>query len=399
MDALGVIASRFAQDEREVGVKGLFRRETFTEFGPSALLGPAVLHTVRGKRPGRLRAGVRRECPRLPGVYGMVDGKGELVYVGKTKCLRGRLLSYFCHRSRDPKATRIICDTRKLVWEVAPDEFAALLRELELIRRWQPRHNVVGQPRRRRRYYVCVGRKPAPYVFLALRPPRTAFACFGPLPGMHRAREAVRRLNDWFRLRDCPQAQEMVFADQQELFPVLRTPGCLRHDIGNCLGPCAAACSQVDYGKHIDAALAFLQGKDKSPLEILQREMIAASAALAFERAASLRDRVDALRWLSKHLERMRHASRHSFIYPVTAHDGSLRWYLIHQGQVRAAVSAPHDEASRHAVAERIQATFHRAAPGAALPLDEVDGVMLVAGWFRRHPEERQRTLSPESVL
>src|SRR5919204_1285873 len=141
-------------------------------------------------------------CPRQPGVYGMLDPGGRLIYVGKAKSLRARLLSYFRPRSRDPKAGRIVQEARYVVWERSADEFAALLRELELIRRWQPRHNVQGQPRRRRRVYVCVGRAPAPYAFLAGQPPRRALRCFGPVPGARRASESVRQVNNWFGLRD-----------------------------------------------------------------------------------------------------------------------------------------------------------------------------------------------------
>src|SRR5262249_38389065 len=153
---------------------------------------------------------------------GMVDANDELIYVGKAKCLRARLLSYFRRGSRDAKAGRIVEQARRIAWEVLPSEFAALLRELELIRRWQPRCNVQGRPGRRRYVYVCLGRRPAPYLFLAAHPPGTAMAAFGPVPAGRRAREAVRRLNDWFRLRDCPQAQEMVFAEEVELFPIAR---------------------------------------------------------------------------------------------------------------------------------------------------------------------------------
>ena len=127
----------------------------------------------------------------------------------------------------------------------------------------------------------------------------------------------------------------MVFADQGELFPIVLTPGCIRHDIGHCLAPCAASCTQADYTFHVDAALDFLNGKDSSPVEQLTREMNAAAAALQFKRAAVLRDRLDALEWLAKHLERLRQAVRHSFVYPVTSPDGSVTWYLIRDGQVR----------------------------------------------------------------
>jgi excinuclease ABC subunit C len=386
-----------------VAVKGLFARQAFAGFGPFAL-GPGVEppppHIIQARRPGRLRTLMRRDCPRLPGVYGMVNDKGELIYVGKAKNLRSRLLSYFRPKSRDEKAGRILKDTRRLAWEVAPSEFAALLRELELIQRWQPRFNVQGQPRHRRCVYVCVGRRPAATVFLAAQPPRTAFAHFGPVPSGFTTREAVRRLNDWFRLRDCPQSQEMTFADQPELFALPLAPGCIRHEIGNCLGPCAAACSQEDYAANVRAVLAFLCGEDVSPLGMLEREMTAASATLEFERAAALRDKLDSLTRLSEHLRRVREASRHSFIYPVRGHDERELWYLIHGGRVCAVVPSPHDDASRLAAAKVLEDVYQCEKTCSGPPgLGEVDGVLLVAAWFRRRGEEQQSILQPSAVL
>jgi excinuclease ABC subunit C len=382
-------------------VNGLFAREAFTGFGPNALTAPeeSPLYQARAKRGGKLRGAVRRDCPRLPGVYGMIDAAGELIYVGKAKSLRARLLGYFRPNSRDEKMGKIIHEARGLVWECATSEFAALLRELELIRRHQPRFNVAGQPRRHRRCYVCIGRKPAPQAFVAAKPPTTALAAFGPVPGVHRAREAVRHLNDWFRLRDCPQKQQMVFAGQGELFPLERAPGCLRHDIGHCLAPCAAACTRSEYAFHVQAAFDFLQGKDSSPLEILERQMNEAATALRFERAAMLRDRLDSLGWLAKHLERLRQAIRHSFIYPLAGTDGGTTWYLIRHGLVRAALPAPVDEASWGATRLRLTEVYGGRPAASDLPgADEVDGVLLVAGWFRRHKEERDRTIAADEA-
>jgi excinuclease ABC subunit C len=357
-----------------------------------------------------------------------------LIYVGKAKSLRTRLLSYFRPKGRDPKAGRIVRNTRTLVWEVAPSEFAALLRELELIQRWQPRFNVQGQPRRRRRVFVCVGRRPAAMVFLAKQPPRTAFARFGPVPAGFTAGEAVRRLNDWFGLRDCPQAQVMTFADQPELFALPLTPGCIRHEIGNCLGPCAAACSRDDYAAHVQAVLSFLRGEDRSPLDTIEREMTAASVSLEFERAAALRDKLDSLTWLSEHLQRVREASRHSFVYPVRGHDETELWYLIHGGRVcavvggapppprpaqttpkkkcnnktkggarrpppRGAQAAPRDDAGRQETAQLLEGISQREGATWRPPrLGEIDGVLLVAAWFRHRPEEQQRILNPATL-
>jgi excinuclease ABC subunit C len=329
----------------------------------------------------------------------MIDAHGELIYVGKSRSLRGRLLSYF-RPGREEKAARIVADTRRVVWETASSEFAALLRELELIQRWQPRYNVQGQPRRRRRCYVCLGRGPAPQVFLAPRPPKTAQHCYGPVAGAGQAREAVRRLNDWFRLRDCPQQQSMIFADQRELFSLPRAAGCIRHEIGNCLGPCAAACTQEEYAGNHQAARAFLEGRDTSPLEVLQRDMQTASAGLAFERAAALRDRLDSLRWLSRQLERLRQAAGASFVYPVLGSDSRERWYLIHHGGVRAMQAAPANATEALQLAGLLQRVYRPSSPeqGPIRP-EEVDGVLLVDGWFRRHKEERLRVREPAEIL
>jgi excinuclease ABC subunit C len=379
-------------------VEGLFTRRAFKEFGPNGLFPSAdiAIHRVAGSRPAQLRTKVRAECPRRPGVYGMVNTVGDLIYVGKAKNLRARLLSYFRPRSRDPKAGRVIHEARELVWEPASSEFAALLRELELIRRWQPRLNVQGQPTRRRRCYVCIGRGPAPTIQLRTQPSSRATACYGPVLASRRAREAVRHLDDLFRLRDCPQSQEMVFADQRELFPVVHAAGCIRHEIGTCIGPCAAACSVREYAEQVRLARSFLEGRDRRALSKFEREMADASQRLQFERAAALRDKLDVLRWLADRLDFMRRArAKHSFVYPVAGHDGATLWFLVRQGQVHAAIPAPLDASSKEAAATRVESVYGKGRASRQSPSEEIDGILLVVSWFRRHPEERQRTIPP----
>jgi excinuclease ABC subunit C len=339
-------------------------------------------------------------CPKRPGVYGMIDASGTLIYLGKAKALRSRLLSYFRARSRDPKAGRILRETRAITWEHASSEFAALLRELELIRAWRPRFNVRGQPHRFRRAYICLGRRPAPYAFLAQRPPAGVLASFGPVPAGRRTREALRLCNDWFQLRDCPQSQTMHFADEGELFPTLRRAGCLRHEIGTCLGPCAGACTRTLYHDHVRAARNFLCGAS-TILEEIERDMTAASTALAFERAARLRDRLEAFRWLQEHLQRIRLARRrHSFIYPISDPRGQGVWYLIHRGGVQRAIAAPVDAAARQEAVRSVREVYRKKQPRLEpAAVGEIEAVLLVAAWFRRHPEERARCLRPGELL
>ena len=376
-------------------MRELFRPEGFTGFGPDRFA-PNPNPTVRvcAGDLEALRAAVRSACPPRPGVYGMVDARGELIYVGKAKRLRARVLSYFRAGAEDDKARRILARTAAVAWEPAPSEFAALLRELDLIRRWRPRFNVQGQPQRQRRVYVCLGRAPAPYAFLSRTPAATARAVFGPVPAGPLARAAVRRLNDWFKLRDCPRAHVMAFADQGELFPDPRGAGCLRYEIGTCLGPCAGACTRAAYREQVHAAQAFLRGSGAAVLDALRGDMASASAQQAYERAAVLRDTLAALEWLHGELHALRDAQeRYSFIYPVG--DGEdERWYLIHRGRVVAAVRP-----TRH-TARLVERIYDRQLP-AAEPIapDAVHELLLVAGWFRRHPDELGRVLAPADVV
>jgi excinuclease ABC subunit C len=372
------------------------------DFGPNRLDPEgAAVQQVFGKRAGCLRRAVREIGPCKPGVYGMLDEHGALIYVGKAKQLRARLLSYFRARSRDPKAGRILRHARSIVWEVSPCEFGALHRELELIRRWRPRFNVQGQPHGRQFIFVCLGRGAAPYAFLTRRPGRTALACFGPIPGGLRAAEGVRRVNDCFQLRDCPQAQDMIFADQAHLFPVQAGAGCLRYEIGTCLGPCLAACSQRGYAARVRQARAFLEGADQKPLHALEQQMQTAAAAEQFERAAALRDRFTALHWLSEQLAATRRAQTDgAFVYPVKTHDGSSIWYLIRGGRTLEVLREPGCPRTRRLAAKRLQEVYRRGVPGEeSLSFAHCAGVLLIAAWFRRHPGERARARKPADVI
>jgi excinuclease ABC subunit C len=373
-----------------------FPSSAFFGFGPSAHeSAPAPLVRVQGKRAGALGQAVREWAQRRPGVYGMLDESNQLIYVGKAKNLRSRLLSYFRRKSRDPKAGRIISRTRSIVWEHVPSEFAALLRELELIRRWRPRYNTMGQPGRGRPIYICLGRQPAPYVFLAHIPPRASRSVFGPISAGPKASEAVRRLNDCLRLRDCPSHQTMIFADDRELFPLERSPGCIRFDIGTCLAPCAAACTREAYRKQARAAQRFLSGRDTSALAGLRQRMEACVKILAFEQAAALRDQLNLLEWLYHRLDRVRQArAGRCFVYPVPGHAAEDRWYLIHHGVIVGVYENPKRAANSGTLRAALDCLAeHKLPPGSSPTLRSLENVLLVAGWLRRHPAENERTM------
>jgi excinuclease ABC subunit C len=324
----------------------------------------------------------------------MLDGHGRLIYVGKAKSLRTRLLSYFRANSRDPKAGKIIQRTRVLLWEQTGDEFAALLRELELIQTHRPRFNVLGVPGLRRYHFLVIGKTPAPHVFVTYSPTGKELGIYGPLVSRSQSEDAARRLNDWFQLRDCPQTVALSFADQPGLFPDDRSPKCLRFELGTCRGPCIAACSRTDYSAGVRAAKAFLDGRDCTILARLKELMRESVGSFQFEKAMAFRDRLQSLERIDARLSLLRHArGRGSFVYPLAGHDGRIRWYLIHRGQVRAACFAPETLEERERSDALLTATFASGPDNPAVSAGAVDSVLLVAAWFRRNAAERRKLI------
>ncbi len=383
---------------------GTFWTSTDPGFGATTLLPESVatpVTCVDGTNARQLRQQVRLLAPKCPGVYGMLDRMGQLIYVGKAKNLRTRLLSYFRRAGRSPKAGKIIALSRRILWEKQPSEFASLLRELELIRRWRPVWNVQGQPLRRLHTYLCLGRSPAPHFFTSRKPPARLSAAVGPLPGGSRMQDAIRRLNDLFKLRDCPEKQQMIFADQGSLFPEIRPAGCLRVEIGTCVGPCTGLCSLRNYQRQVKAAREFLLGDNRTIIDALQHDMHQAALAQHFEKAANLRDRWAALDWLGTRIDRLRHAqSEMSFVYPIRGADGSQLWYLIHAARTVQVIAAPTDDESREAAQHALQAVYFDAWRESLLDSYEyLDGKALVMAWFRKFPREKDRALTPEQAM
>jgi excinuclease ABC subunit C len=331
----------------------------------------------------------------------MLDAAGRLLYVGKAKVLRSRLLSYCRTKSRDRKAARVIRLTRTILWEPCLHELDALVRELELIRRWRPPCNVQGQPTRRRPTYLCLGRRPAPHIFLARHPTPDVMACFGPLFSGRRLTEVVRHLNDLFQLRDCPQRQEMIFADQREMFPILRSPGCLRYEIGTCLGPCIGACTREAYGAQVRAVFAFLAGKKPTLVDKVQKAMAQASESQLFEKAALLRDRVELMQWLERRLAYVRTVrERQSFIYtPKNARNQTV-WFVIHEGQVVTIFEEPHSRLEIQKALTCLEKVYrHEGRTRADIAAREIDHIYLVSSWFRLRPAEKDEVRSPAEML
>jgi excinuclease ABC subunit C len=326
----------------------------------------------------------------------MLSTEGEVLYVGKSKRVRSRLLSYFRCAYPEEKGARILREAHQIDWQYTPSEFAALLEELRQIKRLRPRFNVALKRDARHFAFIKVTRGPAPKLLVVRGASDDAAAIYyGPFQGAQRVQEAVRELNDALGLRDCANDRKMVFSDQRELFQIApRTPGCIRHEIHRCLGPCIGACSVDEYDRRVALARAFLDGSDDGPIEELRREMVAMSEQLHFERAAVLRDKLQRLEDLREQFVRFRFAVETlSFVYTVPGHEGDDRVYLIRRGRVRAECAAPR-RAGEKTTLQRLAADIFGSAEqeSARVPTHEVDELLLLSSWFRRFPDELERT-------
>ena len=356
------------------------------------------LHRSLGAGAPALRDYVRQEAAPKPAVYWMSAADGEVLYVGKSKRLRSRLLSYFRGTFGEDKGARIVSVTSRIDWTYVPSEFAALLEEMRRIKQLRPRFNVALKRDDRHYAFIRLTDGRAPRLTVVRGPGRDAHGLFyGPFMGAVRLREAVRELSDVLGLRDCTLDSRMRFSDQRELFVLQpRTPGCLRYEIGRCLGPCVAATTASTYAARVRDARTFLEGTGDVPIRQLTVSMHAASEALEFERAASLRDKLARLTGLRERFDYLRFAVESlSFTYAVPGVDGDDRTYVIHRGRVLRECPAPRDEVERNALAAvaALAAGKNPARKAAfALPAHEVDELLLISSWFAKHPAELART-------
>jgi excinuclease UvrABC nuclease subunit len=349
-------------------------------------------------RVARMHEHVRQGVRERPGVYRMLSPDGEILYVGKSKKLRTRLLGYFRAAFPREKGARIIREAGRVEWDYLPSEFAALLEELKLIKRFRPRFNVMMKRDARHYAFVRISTGAAPK-FLVVRGAGNDEhgTYYGPFHGALQLEEALRELNDVLGLRDCRLDQKMYFADQTELSIVpTRTPGCIRHEIGRCLGPCIAATTQAQYRARFRLAREFLEGAHDAPVETLRAAMEASSEKLEFERAAQLRDKIQRLESLREQFARLRFAVESlSFVYTMPGFGNDDRAYVIRRGRVRAELPAPGSAAERSALAARAAEIFAPSERSSAtVPAHEVDELLLLSSWFRKFPSELDRTVS-----
>jgi excinuclease ABC subunit C len=223
-------------------------------------------------------------APKAPGVYRMIDAKGEVLYVGKAKSIRKRIVSYAREAGHTARIMRMIAATATIEFVSTTTETEALLLEANLIKRLRPRFNVLLRDDKSFPYILITAGETPPMIMKhrgARSRPGEYYGPFASAQAVHRTITALERA---FLIRSCSDA---VYES--------RTRPCLLHQIKRCSAPCTGEISLVDYAELVREAKSFLSGKSRAVKEELAGEMEKASAALDFERAAIYRDRLAAL--------------------------------------------------------------------------------------------------------
>jgi excinuclease ABC subunit C len=225
-----------------------------------------------------------RHAPLGPGVYRMIGAEGEVLYVGKARSIKKRIAAYTTPERQSTRIARMVAQTRSMVFVTTETEAEALLLEANFIKQLKPRYNVVLRDDKSFPYILIArGHKAARIVKHrgARSIPGDYFGPFASAGAVFRTMNALQRA---FLLRTCSDS-----------YYENRTRPCLLYQIKRCSGPCTGEIGLDDYAGLVKEATDFLSGRSLAIRRRLAEEMSRASAALEFERAARLRDRISAL--------------------------------------------------------------------------------------------------------
>jgi excinuclease ABC subunit C len=225
--------------------------------------------------------------PFSPGVYRMLDAKGDALYVGKARALKKRVVSYTKIATLPERLRRMVSETVSMEIVTTHTEAEALLLEANLIKRLKPRFNIVLRDDKSYPWLLLTEDHPFPQITRHRGARTRKGSYYGPFASSWAVNQTVTAMQRVFLLRSC---NDTVYAN--------RSRPCLLHQIKRCSAPCVGRISQEDYAHLVDQARAFLGGRAGKVQEALAHEMEAAAEALEYERAAAIRDRIRGLTYV-----------------------------------------------------------------------------------------------------
>ena len=240
-----------------------------------------------------------RNLSHRPGVYRMLDRRGKVIYVGKARDLRKRVASYFQKHHADAKTAAMIGQIADVEVTVTNTESEALLLEYNLIKRHRPRFNVVLRDDKSYPWIYVATDHPYPRLQFYRGARKGKGRYFGPYPNAGAVRRSLNELQKLFLLRNC---RDSFFRN--------RSRPCLQHQIRRCTAPCVGLISQADYAEDVNAAMLFLEGRNRKVIDVMVERMERASEAREYEQAARYRDMIVKLKKVESDQLMTRHGAR-----------------------------------------------------------------------------------------
>lgn len=226
-----------------------------------------------------------KTLPAKPGVYIFKDSQGDVIYVGKAACLSSRVQAYFGHGSAlSPKHQKLVASIDDVETIVTDSEQEALILECNLIKKYHPIYNVRLKDDKSFPYLKIDLKDEWPTLRITRRFDRDGSRYFGPFASAASVRQTLKLLKKMFPLRSCTK----------RITGKVTRP-CLEYHIKRCLGPCVGAVTKEQYAEMIKQVILFLEGKHRLVTRDLRKKMKEASERLEFEKAAALRDQLQAV--------------------------------------------------------------------------------------------------------
>jgi excinuclease ABC subunit C len=241
-------------------------------------------------RGAEIIRGYAKNLSEKPGVYRMLDARGDVLYVGKARALKKRVVTYSHVMKLPNRLKRMISETVSMEFITTNSEVEALLLESNLIKKLRPRFNVLLKDDKSFPYILFRSDHEFPQVQKHRGARGGKGEYFGPFASAGAVNHTIDLLQRVFKLRNCTDS-----------FFAARKRPCLQYHIKRCTAPCVGKISPADYGKNADQARAFLTGDSRAIQQEFTALMEAASEDMDFERAAEYRDRIRALAAIQSH--------------------------------------------------------------------------------------------------
>ena len=220
--------------------------------------------------------------PDSPGCYLMKNREGTIIYVGKAVNLKNRVRSYFRDTVHTPKVEAMIAHIDDFDILLCETNLEALILECNLIKLHKPYYNILLKDDKHYPYLKVDMRQPFPRLELCRKLEQDGAKYFGPYIGASAVRQVLEAVRDVFPLRSC----------RQSLPPKTEKRPCVNYDIGRCMAPCAGKCTEEQYRTMMEGVLRFLNGDYESVIRSLRKDMEEAAAAMRYEKAARIRDKI-----------------------------------------------------------------------------------------------------------